>query len=202
MRMKIRRLKRKLGVSTVVANMLMILITLSLAAILVAWAGTTFGAFSGGSSLFFQQRGQAMQERFVVENIYFDKPAGIIRVFVRNVGALQIYIAAAYLNGNPLSLTATSGTVTSSFTTAITSTVTTTIIATPTSTATLTMTQSFSGVDTLGPTCGVGPTRTATLVVGDVCEFRITASWSSGQVFTVVIASSRGDQVTYTASAP
>jgi archaellum component FlaF (FlaF/FlaG flagellin family) len=99
MRMKIRKLKRKLGVSTVVANMLMILITLSLAAILVAWAGTTYGAFSGGSSLFFQQRGQALQERFVIEEVFFNKTAKTILLFVRNVGAQQINLVAIYVNG-------------------------------------------------------------------------------------------------------
>jgi archaellum component FlaF (FlaF/FlaG flagellin family) len=102
MRINMRKLKRNLGVSTVVANMLMILITLSLAAILVAWAGTTYGAFSGGSSLFFQQRGQALQERFVIENVYFNSTNNYIRVFVRNVGVTDIQVVSIYVNGtNP-----------------------------------------------------------------------------------------------------
>jgi archaellum component FlaF (FlaF/FlaG flagellin family) len=99
MRINRRKLRRNLGVSTVVANMLMILITLSLAAILVAWAGTTYGAFSGGSSLFFQQRGQALQERLVIENVYFNSSEGFIRVFVRNVGVIDISVVAIYVNG-------------------------------------------------------------------------------------------------------
>jgi archaellum component FlaF (FlaF/FlaG flagellin family) len=99
MKINRRKLKRNLGVSTVVANMLMILITLSLAAILVAWAGTTYGAFSGGSSLFFQQRGQALQERLVIENVYFNSSKGFIRVFVRNVGVVDTGVVAIYVNG-------------------------------------------------------------------------------------------------------
>jgi hypothetical protein len=105
MRINRRKLKRNLAVSTVVANMLMILITLSLAAILVAWAGTTYGAFSGGSSLFFQQRGQALQERYVVEQVFFNRTGGThtIMIFVRNVGTIQVNIVAIYVNGTPFS---------------------------------------------------------------------------------------------------
>lgn len=106
--MRTRRFKHTLAVSTIVANMLMIAITLSLAAILVAWAGTTYGSFSGGSQLFFLQRGEAMQERFVVENVWFNKTGpggGEIMVFVRNVGAEEVNIVALYVNGNPQALT-------------------------------------------------------------------------------------------------
>jgi archaellum component FlaF (FlaF/FlaG flagellin family) len=99
-----RRWKGRLGVSTVIANMLMIMITLSLAAILVAWAGTSYGALSSGSQIFFQQRGQALQERFVVENVFFNATASppTILVFVRNVGVEDVNIAAVYVNGTAL----------------------------------------------------------------------------------------------------
>ena len=100
--MRRRKLKGRVAVSTVVANMMMIAITLSLAAILVAWAGTTYGTFSSGSQLFFVQRGQAMQERFVIENVYFNSSQSYIRVFVRNVGVEEIRVVAIYVNGtNP-----------------------------------------------------------------------------------------------------
>lgn len=49
--------RHRMAISTVVANMMMIAITLSLAAILVAWAGTTYGLFSGTSQNFFQTEG-------------------------------------------------------------------------------------------------------------------------------------------------
>ncbi len=99
-----RKWKSKLAVSTVIANMLMIMITLSLAAILVAWAGTSYGAFTGGSQVFFQQRGQALQERFVVENVFFNGTASppTVLVFVRNVGPEDLNIAAIYVNGTAL----------------------------------------------------------------------------------------------------
>jgi len=98
-----RRSRKKLAVSTVVANMLMISITLALAAILVAWAGGTYGTFSSGSGIYFAQRGQAMQERFVIENVFFNKTGSNhnIMVFVRNVGAEEVNIVGFYINSQP-----------------------------------------------------------------------------------------------------
>jgi len=80
--------------------MMMIGITLSLGAILVAWAGQSYGAFSGGSQLFYQQRGQALQENFVIEEVFFEKnTTGQVFVFVRNVGLININVVAIYANG-------------------------------------------------------------------------------------------------------
>jgi hypothetical protein len=81
--------------------MLMISITLALAAILVAWAGTTYGTFSSGSGVYFAQRAQAMQERFVIENVFFNKTGTNhnIMIFVRNVGAEEINVVGFYING-------------------------------------------------------------------------------------------------------
>jgi hypothetical protein len=97
--------KRNLAVSTVIANMLMITITLSLAEILVAWAGTNYGAFTGGTQLFFRQRGQALEERFVIENMFFNKSQTRLLVFVRNVGVQDIKVVALYANGTSLTPT-------------------------------------------------------------------------------------------------
>ncbi len=96
-----RKLKHSLAVSTLVANMLMIAITLSLGAILVAWAGASFGSFSGGSQLYYVQRAQALQERFVIENVFFNSTAKTVMIFVRNVGSVDITAVALYVNGAP-----------------------------------------------------------------------------------------------------
>jgi FlaG/FlaF family flagellin (archaellin) len=154
--MKMRKLRRNLAVSTIVANMMMIAITLSLAAILVAWAGTSFGTFSSGSQLFFAQRGQAMQERFVTENVYFNKTQNLIRIFVRNVGAEEVNIVAIYMNGTNLATAS-------------------------------------------GSPC----TIPKLLTVQEVCEFRISwSSWTTGAVYNFVVATARGNQVTYSARGP
>lgn len=100
-RMHRRRLKQTLAVSTVIANMMMITITLGLAAILIAWTGSTYGLFASGAQIFYQQRGQAMQERFVVENVFSNTTVNPMQVFVfvRNVGVEQINVVAIYING-------------------------------------------------------------------------------------------------------
>ena len=83
--------------------MMMIGITLSLGAILVAWAGQSYGAFSGGSQLFYQQREQALQENFVIEEVFFEKnTTGQIFVFIRNVGLININVVAIYVNGTSI----------------------------------------------------------------------------------------------------
>jgi hypothetical protein len=90
--------------------MMMIGITLSLGAILVAWAGQSYGAFSGGSQLYYGQREQALQENFVIEEVFF-VPSSLqnsscspscILVFVRNVGLININVTAIYVNGAPI----------------------------------------------------------------------------------------------------
>jgi FlaG/FlaF family flagellin (archaellin) len=171
MRINRRTLKRNLAVSTVVANMLMILITLSLAAILVAWAGTTYGAFSGGSSLFFQQRGQALQERYAIEQVFFNKTNNVIMVFVRNVGTIEINLVAIYANG-------TSYPGAGGFSTTATI---------PNSTL-----------------CTIPDTGPKQMPVQSVCEFDLiwTDSWSTGDIFIIVVATARGNQVTTTVRAP
>ena len=165
-----RKLRRNLGVSTVIANLLMIMITLSLAAILVAWAGTSYGSFTGGSQVYFAQRGQAMQERFVVEFVNASRtgsPAYAVDMFVRNVGVEQINIVAIYINGTSITPTQPSG-----------------------------------RPATCSPT-GF-PSGGQLLPVGQVCDFYFTWShgWNSGDMINIVVASSRGNQATYTLRGP
>jgi len=197
-----RRLRRCLAVSTIVANMLMVLITLSLAAILVAWAGTSFGAFSGGSQLFFAQRGQAIQERFVIEEVYFNTtatgmPSSVnqqIFVFVRNVGPINIQIVAIYVNG------------TSACTSASCSGNVLTLVS-----GTSHGWTAFQTGQATGPGCSSLVTSVG-LGVGAVCEFSLTwpntaclpnhCPWVSDNIFQIVVASIRGNQVAYSARAP
>ena len=107
-----RKLRRTLAVSTVIANMMMITITLSLAAILIAWTGSTYGLFTSGAQIFYAQRGQALQERFTVEDAFFNTTGGLRRllVFVRNDGAEEVNIVAVYVNGINFGTTGSGGT--------------------------------------------------------------------------------------------
>ena len=172
-----RRRIRRSGISTVVGNMLMILITLSLAAILVAWAGTSYGSFTGGAQVYYAQRQQALQERFAVDLVFFNKTGTnhTLMVFVRNVGLQPITIAAIYVNGTSIQNS---------------------------------MLASKTGL------CQIG----TIMSIGAVCEFFITGysptgsaitctglysnQWCSDVLFNFVVATARGNQVTYSARGP
>jgi archaellum component FlaF (FlaF/FlaG flagellin family) len=178
-RRKSRRWWSRRGISTVVANMMMIGITLSLGAILVAWAGQSYGAFSGGSQLFYQQRGQALQESFVIEEAFFIKSSNTLDIYVRNVGAIQLSVVAIYVNG-----TAISGS----------------NLQTGTGLCSL-----YSGNNPLGvqAVCEYGLTVTqANGVVTGGAASCTGQTWCSGALFYVVVASGRGNQAAYTARGP
>jgi hypothetical protein len=144
--------------------MMMIVIVLSLAAILVAWTGTTYGAFSSGTQLYYNQRQQALQERFVIELVAFNNTSGNqIIIFVRNVGSIDIQLAAIYINGN--------------------------------------LQSSFKTPSVATGYCTVLPVR---LGVQQMCIFNMTYSttWTSGTIFTIVVATARGNQATANARGP
>ena len=180
-----RKWKNRLGVSTVIANMLMIGITLSLAAVLVAWSGQSYGAFSGGSQLFYQQREQALQENFVIEEAFFIKSATppTLDIYVRNVGAIQISVVGIYVNGTSLSNGSNgvqSGTGLCSLST---STNPTNLNVQQVCEYSLTVTTS-NGVVTGGAASCTGQ------------------AWCTGSLFYIIVASGRGNQAAYTARGP
>ena len=181
---------RRLAVSTIVANMLMIIVTLSLAAILVAWVGTSYGSFTGGSQLYFVQRQQALQERFVIEMVFFNKTESnsTIMVFVRNVGVQQINIVALYINGTSI----TSSMLASSKS----------WLCTPT-----TVTSTLPTTMPIGAVCEffIGPPATQDYApTGDAvaCTGLYSGQWCSGTLFNFVVASARGNEATYSARGP
>jgi len=153
---------------------MMIGVTLSLGAILVAWAGQSYGAFGGGSQLYFQQRGQALQESFVIEEVFFIKtgsPPNQIDIFVRNVGLININVVAIYVNGT--SLPPQSGTGYCTFS------------GTPSS-ASIGV-QQFCEFNVDWPQSSCSP---------NYCP------WNSGNILVIVVASQRGNQVASTWRAP
>lgn len=193
-----RRWVRHLGVSTVVANMLMILITLSLSAILVAWAGSTYGSFTGGSALYFAQRQQALQERFAIEMVFFNKTGSnhTLMVFVRNIGAVQITIVGLYVNGTSIqnSMLVSTGRV-------MPLCAPSTIIPTLSGTTTLGTTMPIGSVCEffIGPPATTPYTPTGGAVA---CSGLSSYQWCSGTLFNFVVTTARGNQDTYSAHGP
>jgi len=190
MRIRTRKAKRNLGISTVVANMMMITITLAIAAILVAWAGTTYGNYTGGSQLYFVQRQQALEEQFTIENVFFTKSQGYIDIFVRNVGATNVSVVAIYVDGIPMTPTGTGP-----------------------NGATCTFSNSLNPPALILGTVAASSGVTACTQMPNLADFTVklnngfnsncgTQPWCSGDVFYIVVASGEGNQATYSAGAP
>lgn len=192
--------------STVVANMLMISITISLGAILVAWAGTSYGGFTGGSEPYFVQRQQALQEQFVIENVGFEKSYGYIDIFVRNVGASVVGIVAVYVDeisetptGTYDYLVPSSGQVGSC------------TFPSPPFPSTNPSGAFFLGTTSENPAgsgCNQPPLTPPNMVDFNVRITTVlngncpTQPWCSGDILYIVVASSNGNQATYNVGAP
>ena len=100
-----KRSPSKKAVSPVIANVLMVMAVFALGTILFAWATSSFGAYQGGSGVWFINRGEAMKERLVIEQVSFTSAYTpslneLIIIYVRNVGTIDCKIAAIYVNAS------------------------------------------------------------------------------------------------------
>src|SRR5437879_8632198 len=94
------RMSRK-AISTIMANLTMLVIVVSLSSLLFVWSISSFGAYTGGAGYWFSSRSIANQERPSVEGVFFSKTGStnnVVTVFVRNVGAVPFTVASVYLN--------------------------------------------------------------------------------------------------------
>ncbi len=98
-RLERNRRSRK-AISTIMANLTMLIIVVFLSSLLFVWAVTSFGAYQGGAGFFFSSRSLANQERLSVENVFFYQsgPSYFAKIYVRNVGTLPVTIASVYVN--------------------------------------------------------------------------------------------------------
>ena len=104
-----KRWRSKKAVSPVIANVLMVMAVFALGTILFAWATSSFGMYQGGAGVWFVNRGEAMKERLVIEQVSFTSqyagpippPANeLIIIYVRNVGTIDCRIVAIYVNAS------------------------------------------------------------------------------------------------------
>ncbi|HWY27775.1 MAG TPA: hypothetical protein VNW25_00810 [Candidatus Sulfotelmatobacter sp.] len=94
----------KRAISTIMANLTMLVIVVSLSSLLFVWAVSSFGAYQGGAGYWFSSRSVANQERVSLENVFFTGSCGscnnIVKIYVRNVGAVPVTIASVYVNAS------------------------------------------------------------------------------------------------------
>jgi hypothetical protein len=89
------------AISTIMANLTMLVIVVSLSSLLFVWSISSFGAYTGGAGYWFSSRSIANQERLSVESAFFTATGStnnIVTLYVRNVGAVQFTISSVYIN--------------------------------------------------------------------------------------------------------
>ncbi len=94
-----RNRRSRKAISTIMANLTMLVIVVVLSSLLFVWAISSFGAYQGGAGYWFSSRSLANQERLSIEGAYF-VPGGtnFALIYVRNVGTIPFTIASVYLN--------------------------------------------------------------------------------------------------------
>ncbi|HVH14548.1 MAG TPA: hypothetical protein VNA15_02365 [Candidatus Angelobacter sp.] len=95
-----RNRRSRKAISTIMANLTMLIIVVSLSSLLFIWAVSSFGAYQGGAGYWFSSRSVANQERMSVEGVYFYTSSSINYglIYVRNVGTIPFTIVSVYIN--------------------------------------------------------------------------------------------------------
>ncbi|HEY5620385.1 MAG TPA: hypothetical protein VIK88_01865 [Candidatus Bathyarchaeia archaeon] len=101
--LKVRRhSKSDRAISTIMANLTMLIIVVFLSTLLFTWSIASFGAYQGGAGYWFSSRSLANQERPSVENVFFYQsgpgPSYFAKIYVRNVGTIEFTIDSVYVN--------------------------------------------------------------------------------------------------------
>ncbi len=101
-----RNRRSRKAISTIMANLTMLVIVVVLSSLLFVWAISSFGAYQGGAGYWFSSRSLANQERLSIEGAYIycvpsscaSGSVSYALIYVRNVGTIPFTIASAYLN--------------------------------------------------------------------------------------------------------
>ncbi len=96
----LRRTAHSLAVSTVIATVLMTMLTVTLGTIVVFWASSTFGLYQGSAGIFFTNRADSLREALAIEDVWFytQSSTNYVNITVRNVGRVQFTLGAMYIN--------------------------------------------------------------------------------------------------------
>jgi hypothetical protein len=106
-----KRVRRNLAVSTVIGTVLMAVLTITIGTAVVIWASQTFGLYQGSAGIYFNNRASALRESIAIEDVWYYNAASAdcgspgtgtyncINITVRNTGAIEVEIAAIYING-------------------------------------------------------------------------------------------------------
>ena len=93
--------KKKKALSTIVATVLMINVSILMGAMYMAWMSGLLGTYTGDAQVQYNLMEARRSEWIVVENVWFQQ-SNKITVFVRNVGVMEANIVRIYINGQAL----------------------------------------------------------------------------------------------------
>jgi hypothetical protein len=102
----VKKRRSKSAVSTIMANLMMLIIVVTLSSMLFVWAISSLGGYQGGAGSWFSSRSIANQERPSVETVFFAHGASncsggnayCATIYIRNVGTIPITISSIYIN--------------------------------------------------------------------------------------------------------
>ncbi len=99
-----RNRRSRRAISTIMANLTMLIIVVFLSAMLFTWAISSFGLYQGGAAYWFSSKSLANQERISIESVGFitSGSAHFLKIYVRNVGAVPFTVGGVYLNSTLL----------------------------------------------------------------------------------------------------
>lgn len=102
----LKSLKSKKGLSTVIAQILMISATISIGVIAISWAIPTLTLYQSSAGAYYQMRSDALKESFIIEDVWFSNTTTTppsINITLRNVGSIEINVSAIYISGTNIS---------------------------------------------------------------------------------------------------
>jgi len=94
---------RRRAVSTIIAEMLLIAMTVALGTIVYSFASTSFGAFGNGFTQLVSGAGDALSEHVIVEQVYFFTNQTGGDLYIRNVGLKNTSLVAMYVSNETYS---------------------------------------------------------------------------------------------------
>ena len=86
------------AISTIMANLTMLVIVVAMSSLLFVWSISSFGAYAGGAGYWFSSRSIANSERVSVENVFFGPSSTVVKLYVRNVGTIPFTVSSVYVN--------------------------------------------------------------------------------------------------------
>ena len=92
--------KNKRGLSPVISSVLLAAAVISIGMVVVVWSNSTFSARQSAAGAFLSSRSESLKESFVLEDVWFyESSPKYVDVTVRNVGSIDLEVAAIYMNG-------------------------------------------------------------------------------------------------------